>query len=143
MQILWLFGENHEITEVGAMNIFFLFRKENRPDSPLELVTAPLDRGDVLPGVTRNSVLNLCRSEWGKKEFGAGLEVSEKWITMNQVKKAAEEGRVSEILSSLPYSVSLPLCLAVQLSPVNDILIPPTHSPHVSCCRACCMCVSA
>ena len=25
-QILWLFGENHEVTEVGAMNIFFVIK---------------------------------------------------------------------------------------------------------------------
>ena len=56
MQILWLFGDNHEVTEVGAMNILFLFRKTAAPDSPLELVTAPLDRGDVLPG----SCLSVC-----------------------------------------------------------------------------------
>lgn len=96
------------------MNIFFLFRKENRPDSPLELVTAPLDRGDVLPGVdvylfpvacvncfagvTRNSVLSLCRSEWGQKQFGSNLQVSEKWITMGQIQKAAEEGRVGVLV---------------------------------------------
>jgi branched-chain amino acid aminotransferase len=50
LQVLWLFGPDHEVTEVGAMNIFFVFRKDKNPNSELELVTAPLDRGDVLPG---------------------------------------------------------------------------------------------
>ena len=53
-QVLWLYGDNHEITEVGAMNIFFVLKKDTSKDSPLELVTAPLDRGDVLPGMILN-----------------------------------------------------------------------------------------
>jgi hypothetical protein len=32
------------------MNIFFVIKKDPSQDSPLELVTAPLTRGDVLPG---------------------------------------------------------------------------------------------
>jgi branched-chain amino acid aminotransferase len=46
-QVLWLFGPDHQITEVGAMNILFVFRKGN---NEFELATAPLTRGDVLPG---------------------------------------------------------------------------------------------
>ena len=57
-QVLWLFGEDHQITEVGTMNLFFLWEKA---DGGQELVTAPLSRGDILPGVTRDSVLELCR----------------------------------------------------------------------------------
>lgn len=47
-QVLWLFGENHHVTEVGAMNIFFLLEKEG--GGSLELVTCPLDKGDILDG---------------------------------------------------------------------------------------------
>jgi len=54
-QVLWLFGEHDEITEVGAMNVFFLL--ENYITGRRELVTPPLDRGDILPGVTRRSIL--------------------------------------------------------------------------------------
>ena len=45
-----MYGDSHEITEVGAMNIFFVLKKNSSQDSPLELVTAPLNRGDILPG---------------------------------------------------------------------------------------------
>merc|ERR1711972_309721 len=46
-QCLWLLGSDDEITEVGAMNIFVLLKKENSSD--LELVTPPLDTGVILP----------------------------------------------------------------------------------------------
>lgn len=57
-QVLWLLDD--EITEVGAMNVFFLWidAKTGRK----ELVTPPLDRGDILPGVTRQSVIELAKS---------------------------------------------------------------------------------
>ena len=48
-QALWLFGPDQEITEVGSMNIFALFKKEN---GKLELVTPPLDSGLILPGMS-------------------------------------------------------------------------------------------
>lgn len=46
-QILWLYGPEHRVTEVGSMNIFFLLQNEN---GEKELVTPPLDTGDILPG---------------------------------------------------------------------------------------------
>ena len=49
-QVLWLFGEDHEITEVGAMNIFVFLDKGN---GRKELVTPTLESGVILPGVTR------------------------------------------------------------------------------------------
>lgn len=42
LQVLWLSGENEELTEVGTMNIFVLWKNE---EGDLELVTPPLDRG--------------------------------------------------------------------------------------------------
>ena len=61
-QNLWLFGEEGYITEVGTMNVFFAFAND---DGTKELVTAPLD-GMILPGVTRDSVLELCRKDYQK-----------------------------------------------------------------------------
>ena len=45
------------VTEVGTMN-FFLFWKNEKGEN--ELITPPLD-GTILPGVTRDSILTLCR----------------------------------------------------------------------------------
>lgn len=100
-QVLWLYGDNHEVTEVGAMNIFFLLKDTQAADSPLELVTAPLTRGDILPGVTRDSILQLCRTDAALQASLRGsssqpLRVSERWLNMAELVKAAEEGRLIE-----------------------------------------------
>ena len=46
-QILWLYGPEHRVTEVGSMNMFFVLKTA---DGKKELVTPPLDTGDILPG---------------------------------------------------------------------------------------------
>lgn len=99
-QVLWLFGEDDEITEVGAMNaFFFIMNKEtNRP----ELVTAPLSRGDILPGVTRDSILHLARA-WGD------FDVTERYATMPEIKLAAEEGRLIEAFGAGTAAVVTPI----------------------------------
>ena len=86
-QVLWVFGEEQEVTEVGAMNIFCLLRSES---GQLELVTPPLTSGTVLPGVTRQSVLELARRV-------EGLQVRERRITLPDLLRASTEGRVLEM----------------------------------------------
>jgi branched-chain amino acid aminotransferase len=99
-QVLWLFGEDDEVTEVGAMNVFFyLVNKEtNRP----ELVTAPLTRGDILPGVTRASILDLARS-WGD------FDVSERYVTMGEIQEAAHDNRLLEVFGAGTAAVVTPV----------------------------------
>ncbi|GFS88580.1 branched-chain-amino-acid aminotransferase, cytosolic [Nephila pilipes] len=85
-QVLWLYGQNHQICEAGAMNVFFFLKKAvGKP----ELITPPLD-GTILPGVTRQSILDLTR-EWGE------FEVSERAITMSELIALNEEKRVLEM----------------------------------------------
>lgn len=100
-QVCWLFGEDHEITEVGTMNLFFVWKTK---EGGTELVTAPLSRGDILPGVTRRSVLELAR-EWGD------YEVSERNITMSEVVAAVDEGRIIEAFGSGTAAVLSPIKL--------------------------------
>ncbi|XP_061703008.1 branched-chain-amino-acid aminotransferase, mitochondrial isoform X2 [Syngnathoides biaculeatus] len=57
-QVLWLYGDDEEITEVGTMNLFIYWTNQN---GERELVTPPLD-GIILPGVTRHSLLDLART---------------------------------------------------------------------------------
>jgi branched-chain amino acid aminotransferase len=114
-QVLWLFGDDDEITEVGAMNVFFfLINKEtNRP----ELVTAPLTRGDILPGVTRDSILQLAKA-WGD------FDVSERFLTMAEVQEAAEEGRLIGAFGAGTAAVISPIsCIQYK---GKDIEIPTT-----------------
>jgi len=101
-QVLWLFGPNDEITEVGAMNVFFyIINKETqRP----ELITAPLDRGDILPGVTRDSILHLARN-WNDLD----IEVSERWLTMGELQQAAQDGRLLEAFGAGTAAVVTPI----------------------------------
>ena len=55
-QNLWLFGADHEITEVGAMNIFICLRNKS---GGLELVTPCISSEIILPGVTRRSIVEM------------------------------------------------------------------------------------
>lgn len=84
-QVLWLFGEDLDVTEVGTMNQFFFWKTK---EGKTELVTAPLD-GTILPGVTRDSILALCR-DWNE------FEVVERSYTLNEVISACNEGRIIE-----------------------------------------------
>jgi len=99
-QILWLFGEDDVVTEVGAMNFFvyWINKETNRP----ELVTASLERGDILPGVTRDSILELART-WGD------FDVSERNITMKEIKEASKENRLLEAFGAGTAAVVTPV----------------------------------
>lgn len=68
------------------MNCFVFLKGE---DGVPELVTPPLD-GTILPGVTRDSVLSLCR-KWGE------FKVSERAITMAEVEQAIVSKRIIEM----------------------------------------------
>lgn len=50
-QVLWLYGD--EIIEVGASNIFFVFKAAN---NKTEIVTPEL-KDLILPGITRDSII--------------------------------------------------------------------------------------
>jgi len=98
-QALWLFGPDQEITEVGSMNIFALFKKEN---GKLELVTPPLDSGLILPGVTRRSVLELAR------EFDE-FEVSERKLTIKELLNRAKDGTLLEMFGTGTAAIVTPV----------------------------------
>uniref|UniRef100_A0A7S3DP61 Branched-chain-amino-acid aminotransferase n=1 Tax=Entomoneis paludosa TaxID=265537 RepID=A0A7S3DP61_9STRA len=115
-QVLWLFGPDDEITEVGAMNVFFFMI--NKETKRKELVTAPLDRGDILPGVTRDSILHLARS-WDED-----MDVSERWLTMGELVEASKENRLIEAFGAGTAAVVTPIsCIQYK---GEDIKIPAT-----------------
>jgi branched-chain amino acid aminotransferase len=99
---LWLFGDDEQITEVGAMNVFFVFQQNG--GNKKELVTPPLTRGDILPGVTRDSILTLARALWQDD-----LIVSERFPTMPEIQQAANDGTLLEAFGAGTAAVVAPI----------------------------------
>ncbi|XP_059382496.1 branched-chain-amino-acid aminotransferase, cytosolic-like isoform X2 [Carassius carassius] len=97
-QVLWLYGENEEITEVRTMNLFIYWTTEKREK---ELVTPPLD-GIILPGVTRQSLLDLAR-EWGD------FKVTEHRVLMKELIDALDDGLILEVFGSGTACVVCPV----------------------------------
>jgi branched-chain amino acid aminotransferase len=104
-QVMWLFGEQKDITEVGAMNLFFVIRN---PEGQTEVVTAPLSRGDILPGVTRASIVERVRS-WNDPS----IVMREESMNMGWLRQLAQEGNLLEVFGA---------GTAVIVSPVKSIL---------------------
>lgn len=92
-QVLWLDGiEQKYVEEVGSMNIFFVIDNE--------LITPELS-GSILPGITRDSVLQLGH-RWG-------LAVSERKITIDEVFEANRSGSLTEVFGSGTAAVISPV----------------------------------
>lgn len=92
-QVLWLdAGRQGCIEEVGTMNIFFVLGGE--------IVTPPLS-GSILPGVTRDSVLRILRDQ--------GLKVSERAITIDEVRSSAGDGSLREAFGTGTAAVISPV----------------------------------
>ncbi|GAA6039876.1 hypothetical protein NBRC10512_002932, partial [Rhodotorula toruloides] len=107
-QILWLFGPEHRLTEVGTMNLFASFSSS----SGIEIVTPPLE-DMILPGVTRDSILSLLRDHAsGKKKLEGlpeNLTVSERNMTMGDIVKAEKEGTLLEMFGSGTAAIVSPI----------------------------------
>ncbi|XP_054907792.1 branched-chain-amino-acid aminotransferase, mitochondrial isoform X2 [Poeciliopsis prolifica] len=97
-QVLWLYGPDEEITEVGTMNLFIYWTNTN---GERELVTPPLD-GIILPGVTRQSLLDLGRT-WGE------FKVTERTMGMKELLQALDAGRVLEVFGAGTACVVCPV----------------------------------
>ncbi|KAK4905788.1 hypothetical protein LTR49_024963 [Elasticomyces elasticus] len=94
-QTLWLFGDQGSVTEAGGSNFFVVWKESN--SGKLQLVTAPLQDGIILAGITRASILELARSRLASKQSDLGrLEVVERYFTMRDNLQAAKEGRLLE-----------------------------------------------
>jgi branched-chain amino acid aminotransferase len=92
-QVLWLDAKERKyVEEVGTSNIFFVIEDE--------LVTPPL-RGTILPGVTRDSVLQLAR-HWG-------LNVSERLISIEEVIEGCKSGSLKEMFATGTAAVISPV----------------------------------
>jgi len=95
-QVLWLDPtEPKYVEEVGTMNIFFKIGGE--------IVTPPLDGDTILAGVTRASVIELCRS-WG-------LPVNEQRISIDRVVEYHRSGELEEVFGTGTAAVISPVGL--------------------------------
>jgi branched-chain amino acid aminotransferase len=92
-QVLWLDGKEHKwIEEIGMMNIVFVFKNE--------IVTPELD-GNILAGITRDSVLQLCKER--------GLKVSERRISIDEVIQGTKTGDLQECFGTGTAAVIAPI----------------------------------
>jgi branched-chain amino acid aminotransferase len=78
--VLWLDSQEHRyIEECGLMNIVFVMDGK--------IVTPPLS-GTILPGITRDSVLTLCRE--------MGVPVEERRISIDEIVERHAQGKPTE-----------------------------------------------
>ncbi|WP_212505765.1 branched-chain amino acid aminotransferase [Anaerotalea alkaliphila] len=92
-QVLWLDGlERKYVEEVGTSNVFFKIKGE---------VVTPSLQGSILPGVTRDSVIQLLQS-WG-------IPVMERRITIDEVFEAAQNGDLEEAFATGTAAVISPI----------------------------------
>lgn len=79
-QVLWLDGvEQKYIEEVGAMNVMFKINGE---------IVTPALTGSILPGVTRNSCIEVLKSK--------GYTVSERLLSVDELAAAMADGTLEE-----------------------------------------------
>ena len=105
-QVLWLDGVHRKyIDEVGAMNIMFVIKDE--------LVTPSLEKGNILAGVTRDSVLTLAK-EWNMK-------VTEREISIDEVLESHRNNTLQEIFGTGTAAVISPVGL-LEYKGINLIL---------------------
>lgn len=92
-QVLWLDGVHRKyIEEVGAMNIFFKINGS---------VITPELNGSILPGVTRDSVIRLCK-DWG-------LDIEERKISIDEISAAHQNGLLEEVFGTGTAAVISPV----------------------------------
>ncbi|XP_041472803.1 branched-chain-amino-acid aminotransferase, cytosolic-like [Lytechinus variegatus] len=120
-QILWLYGDEHYLTEVGTMNIFLYWYNDA---GEKELITPPLD-GTILPGVTRRSLLDLAR-EWNE------FKVTERRVAMDEFQKALSEKRIIEFFGAGTACVVCPIGKILFKGDMMDI---PTMDNGAELCK--------
>ncbi len=93
-QVLWLDGvERKYIDEVGAMNVFFVIDGV--------VITPSLEDGNILPGVTRASCVELLK-KWG-------MPVEERKLSIDEVLAAYENGTLNEAFGTGTAAVISPI----------------------------------
>ncbi|MBY0618545.1 branched-chain amino acid aminotransferase [Sphingomonas ursincola] len=93
-QVVFLDAAEHKwVEELGGMNLFFVFDDGS-------IITPPLT-GTILPGITRNSIIELARAQ--------GLTVSEQPYSIDQWQADAESGKLRETFACGTAAVVTPV----------------------------------
>ena len=93
-QVLWLDGvERKYIDEVGAMNVFFVIDGV--------VITPTLEDGNILPGVTRASCIEVLKAN--------GYKVEERKLSVDEVKEAYKAGKLTESFGTGTAAVISPV----------------------------------
>ncbi|MGF0319923.1 branched-chain amino acid aminotransferase [Nocardia fluminea] len=96
-QVVWLDAcERRYVEEMGTNNLFFVFGS----GSEARLVTPELS-GSLLPGITRDSLLTLAAD--------SGYSVEERKISVEEWRKGAETGEISEVFACGTAAVITPV----------------------------------
>jgi branched-chain amino acid aminotransferase len=96
-QVVWLDAvERRYIEEMGGMNIFFVFGS----GGSTRLVTPELS-GSLLPGITRDSLLQLATD--------AGFAVEERKVDIDEWQKKNAAGEISEVFACGTAAVITPI----------------------------------
>ena len=95
-QVLWLDGIEHKyIDEVGAMNVFFVIDGK--------VITPALEEGNILPGVTRASCIQMLKS--------FGYTVEERKLSLDEVIEEYKNGKLDEAFGTGTAAVVSPIGL--------------------------------
>jgi len=98
-QAMWLDGAEHKyVEEVGAMNMFFVFKRGNG----VELVTPELN-GSILPGVTRDSIIQLAPS------LGEDWSMTVRKLPLEELLRGVEDGTCVEAFGAGTAAVVAPV----------------------------------
>lgn len=93
-QVVFLDAAEHRyVEELGGMNLFFVMNDGS-------IVTPPLT-GTILPGITRNSIIEIARE--------LGMKVTEAPYTLEQWRDDAQSGRLSEAFACGTAAVVAPI----------------------------------
>jgi branched-chain amino acid aminotransferase len=96
-QVVWLDAvERRYVEEMGGMNLFFVFGS----GGTARLVTPELS-GSLLPGITRDSLLQLA--------LDAGFSVEERKIDIDEWQKKAAVGEITEVFACGTAAVITPV----------------------------------
>ncbi len=96
-QVVWLDAVHREyIEEMGGMNIFFVYQEQGDT-----VIVTPELTGTLLPGITRDSLLQLAREQ--------GFRAEERKITVAEWRAAIQEGRMTEAFACGTAAVITPV----------------------------------